>query len=237
LNTTELHLQQATSVPHQRGIKVEQSIIINKPPEELYRFWRNLENLPRFMSQHVTVQQTNGGKRSHWIVKSVADSTFEWDAEIVNDIPNEVFAWRSLAGADLDHAGSVHFKELSHGEERTELKLVLEYRPPVGKLSVGLAKLFGQEPAQVIAKDLHRLKQLMETGAIHSAEEPPTATALRAWPEDSQIEAPTTDETKLSSPNSLSEEMLDKTLADSFPSSDPPSWTTGREHAPRPTKK
>jgi uncharacterized membrane protein len=169
-NTTEAHPRPATSVLHQRGIKVERSIIINKSPEELYRFWRNLENLPRFMSQDVSVQPFQGGARSHWTVRSVAGTTFEWNAEIINDIPNELLAWRSLDGADLDHAGSVRFEKAPDGRAGTEVKLTLEYRPPIGKLSVGIAKLLDQEPAQVISKDLQRLKQLMETGEIASVE-------------------------------------------------------------------
>ena len=169
-NTTEVYPHPNTSVPHQRGIKLERSIVVNKSPEELYRFWRNLENLPRFMSQHVSVQPSQGGTRSHWIVRAVAGTTFEWDAEIINDIPNELLAWRSLGGADLDHAGSVRFEKAPDGGAGTEVKLTLEYRPPIGKLSVGVAKLFDQEPAQVISKDLQRLKQLMETGEIASDE-------------------------------------------------------------------
>jgi len=152
----------ATSVPHETGIKVEHSIVIDRPPEAIYRFWRDLENLPRFMSQHVAVERRAGAERSHWKVKSLAGATFEWDAEIINDIPNELLAWRSFPGADLDHAGSVHFEPEERGG--TKVTVVLEYRPPAGRLSAEVARLFGQEPSQVIEKDLHRLKRLMETG-------------------------------------------------------------------------
>lgn len=162
--------QLATSVPHETGIKVERSIEIDKPPEEIYRFWRNLENLPRFMSQHVAVEHRAGEDRSHWKVKSLAGAAFEWDAEIINDIPNELLAWRSLQGADLDHAGSVHFEP--EGSGGTRLTVVLEYRPPAGRLSAEVARLFGQEPSQVIEKDLHRLKRLMETGDAGASETP-----------------------------------------------------------------
>jgi len=155
--------QLATSVPHETGIKVERSIVIDKTPEEIYRFWRDLENLPRFMSRHVAVDRLTGHQRSHWTVKSLAGTTFEWDAEIINDIPNQLLAWRSLEGADLDHAGSVHFEPDEGGG--TTVSVILEYRPPAGQLGAGVASLFGQEPSQVIEKDLQRLKQLMETGA------------------------------------------------------------------------
>ena len=153
-----------TSVPHETGIKVERSVMINKAPDEIYRFWRDLENLPRFMTQHVAVDTLTGDQRSHWKVKSLAGKTFEWDAEIINDIPNQLLAWRSLEGADLDHAGSVHF-EPSEGDS-TKVSVILEYRPPAGKLGAGVARLFGQEPSQVIDKDLQRLKQLLEAGNV-----------------------------------------------------------------------
>ena len=159
----------ATSVPHETGIKVERSIVITKAPEEIYRFWRDLENLPQFMSQHVAVNRLPGSERSHWMVKSLAGTVFEWDAEIINDIPNELLAWRSLEGADLDHAGSVHFDPAQDGG--TKVSLILEYRPPAGRVGAGVARLFGQEPSQVIEKDLNRLKQLMETGSIPAGDQ------------------------------------------------------------------
>jgi uncharacterized membrane protein len=158
----------ATSVPHETGIKVERSILIDKAPEEIYRFWRDLENLPRFMSQHVAIERQAGNERSHWTVRSLAGTTFEWDAEIINDIPNELLAWRSLEGADLDHAGSVHFEPDERGG--TRVSVILEYRPPAGRVGAGVARLFGQEPSQVIGKDLARLKQLMETGQVDSSQ-------------------------------------------------------------------
>lgn len=159
----------ATSVPHETGIRVEESIVIDKTPEEIYRFWRNLENLPRFMSQHVAVDRLAGDQRSRWTVKTFAGQTFEWDSEIINDIPNELLAWRSLQGADLDHAGSVHFEASATGG--TKVSVILEYRPPVGKLGAGVARLFGQEPSQVVNKDLNRLKQLLETGDVAARED------------------------------------------------------------------
>lgn len=163
----EEHPHPATSVPHETGTKVERSIVIDKTPEEIYRFWRNLENLPRFMSQHVAVHCVADAHRSHWTVKSLAGKTFEWDAEIINDIPNQLLAWRSLEGADLDHAGSVHFEPDERGG--TRVSVILEYRPPAGQFGAGVARLLGQEPSQVINKDLNRLKQLLETGEAGDA--------------------------------------------------------------------
>jgi uncharacterized membrane protein len=160
----------ATSVAHQTGIKAERSILIDKSPEELYRFWRNLENLPRFMS-HVSEVKELEGKRSHWKIKSLGGANFEWDAEIINEIPNELLAWRSLEGSDVDHAGSVHFEPNPHGG--TRVTVVIEYRPPAGKLGAEVARVLGQEPPQLIEKDLQSLKHLMEGGEIPSIEGQP----------------------------------------------------------------
>jgi uncharacterized membrane protein len=157
----------ATSVPHESGIKVERSIRIGKSPDDLYRFWRNLENLPRFMSQHVEIRRLDD-KRSHWKLQSLAGATFEWDAEIINDLPNELLAWRSLDNADIDHAGSVHFE--GDGAGGSTVTVIMEYRPPAGRIGAEIARLFGQEPAQVLEKDLQRFKQLMESGEIGPGE-------------------------------------------------------------------
>jgi uncharacterized membrane protein len=159
----------AVSVPHGRGVKVENSVLINKPPEELYRYWREFENLPRFMDNLISVT-TQGPQRSHWVVKSIANAEISWDAEIVNDIPNELIAWRTVGDSDVDHAGSVRFEGTERG---TRVKVTMEYRPPAGKIGVGVAKIFGQEPRQMIESDLRRFKQLMESGEIVSVEGQP----------------------------------------------------------------
>lgn len=160
----------ATSVPHETGIKVERSIVVHKPAQELYHFWRHLENLPRFMSHVIEVKQPDV-KHSHWKIKSLAGTTFAWEAEIINEIPNELIAWRSLEGSEVDHAGSVHFQANSHGG--TGVRIVLEYRPPAGRLGAGIARMLGQEPAQLIEQDLRRFKQIMEIGESPAAERQP----------------------------------------------------------------
>ena len=150
------------SVPADRGIKVEKTVTIDKSPEELYRFWRNFENLPRFMN-HLESVRVTGGNRSHWIAKAPAGRSVEWDAEIYNEKENELIAWRSLAGADVDSAGSVHF-QAAPGGRGTVVKVVLKYDPPGGIIGATIAKLFGEEPSQQIEEDLRRFKQVMETG-------------------------------------------------------------------------
>ncbi|HYC31071.1 MAG TPA: SRPBCC family protein, partial [Gemmatimonadales bacterium] len=99
-------------------------------------------------------------RRSHWVAKGPAGSRIEWDAEIHNELPNELIAWRSLPGAEVDHAGSVHFEPSAAGG--TEVRVILRYDPPGGKAGAAVARLFGEEPSQQVAEDLRRFKQVME---------------------------------------------------------------------------
>ena len=146
----------------ERGIHVEEALTVNKPPEELYAFWRNFTNLPQIMSNVKSVTFIDG-TRSHWIVKGPLGHEVEWDAEIINDEPNKTIAWRTLGGACIDHAGSVRFVPLP-GDRGTEVKVVIDYLAPMGKVGATLAKLFGKDPESEIRDDMRRFKQVMETG-------------------------------------------------------------------------
>ncbi len=141
-----------------------QNVAVNRSPEECYQFWRNLENLPRFM-QHVESVRKLDERRSHWVVKGMGGTTLEWDAEITDDTPNEEIAWRSLEGADVDHSGWVRFERgpAGHG---TFVKAYIDYEPPAGKAGAMIAKLFGKEPGQLVKGDLRRFKNVLETGEI-----------------------------------------------------------------------
>ena len=170
INTATGVKQPETSVGHGQGIKVVSSIIIDRPAGELYRYWRDLGNLPKFMTQIESVESRDNG-HSHWVLKPVAGKKISWDAEIINDVNGELIAWRSLPGADIDHAGSVHF-EAAPGGRGTRVKVTMEYQPPAGKLGAVAAKLFGVAPEGVVKSDLRRLKQLVEAGEISSAAGP-----------------------------------------------------------------
>lgn len=148
------------SVNRGEGIKVEESIVIDRTPDELYAYWRNFENLPRFMDhlESVTVLDAD---RSHWVAKGPAGTRIEWDAEIHNEIENELIAWRSLPGSEVGNAGSVHFTPIAEGRS-TEVRVVLSYEPPAGRLGAAIARLFGEEPSQQVADDLGRFKEAME---------------------------------------------------------------------------
>ena len=162
VNTAEGH-NPAMAVPAQQGTKVEHRITINRPPQELYRYWRNFENLPRIMNHLESVRATTGN-RSHWVAKAPLGTTVEWDAEVINERDGELIAWRSVEGSQVETAGSVHFKPALAGRG-TELTVSLKYNPPGGKVGIAAAKLFREEPEQQIAEDLNRFKQLMESRA------------------------------------------------------------------------
>jgi uncharacterized membrane protein len=153
-----------------RAVRVERVTTINKPVHEIYQFWRNFENLPRFMRHLKSVERLDD-TRSRWRAKGPAGLTFEWDAEIVQDRPDEWIAWRSIEGSDVENSGSVRFRP-APGARGTEVRVQLQYEPPAGAIGRTLAKLFGEEPDQQIHEDLHRFKQLMETGEIAVSDGP-----------------------------------------------------------------
>jgi uncharacterized membrane protein len=148
-------------VPAGKGLKVEESIYVNRSPEDLYQFWKRLENLPRFM-RHVHAVRIDGN-RSHWVVKGPLGLHLEWDAAIINDHPNELIAWRSLPGSTVDNAGSVHFQS-TVGDWGTKVSISLKYDPPAGRMGAALAHMLGQDPEADIREDLRRFKHLMEAG-------------------------------------------------------------------------
>ncbi|HYJ89540.1 MAG TPA: SRPBCC family protein [Pyrinomonadaceae bacterium] len=151
-----------------RDVHIEKSITINRSPQELYKFWRDFENLPRFMENLESVTRLDD-QRSHWVAIGPGGKEIEWDAEIYNEKDGELIAWRSLPGSDLTNAGSVHFEPAPDGRG-TYLKVTLNYNPPGGKAAALFAKLFGQEPGQLVEHNLKRLKQFIETGEIPTTE-------------------------------------------------------------------
>ena len=147
--------------------EVTKAITVNRPREEVYRFWRNFENLPQFMS-HLESVQVIDDRRSHWKAKAPAGKSVEWDAQITQDTPGELIAWESLEGADVANAGSVRFTD-APGGRGTQITVQMRYDPPAGALGAMVAKLFGEEPGQQVDGDLRRFKQVMETGeVVHS---------------------------------------------------------------------
>ncbi|MEN3291970.1 MAG: hypothetical protein V7642_1223 [Burkholderiales bacterium] len=145
-------------------VNVTQAITVNRPAIECYRFWHDFENFPRFM-KHVQSVQRISDTRWHWKARGPAGISVEWDAEITEDKPGEVLAWRSVEGSEVDNSGRVRFEAAPAGRG-TIVRVEMQYRPPGGKAGALIAKLFGEEPSQQISEDLRRFKQLIETGEI-----------------------------------------------------------------------
>ena len=147
----------------QRGpIQLTEAIVINRSPEEVYRFWHNFENLPQFMHYLEKVEVLDS-RRSRWRANA-AGVTVEWNAEIIADEPKRLISWRSIEGSDLDCSGDVRFED-APGRRGTHVRVDMEYRPE-GALKGALARLFGKAPEQLISNDLRRFKQIMEVGEV-----------------------------------------------------------------------
>jgi uncharacterized membrane protein len=157
------------SVRHNKGIKVQKSVLINQEPPILFEVWRNFENLPKFMQQIDAVQMT-GEKTSHWTLKAAGEVQLEWDAEVHNEIENELIAWRSLPGSDVRHAGSVHFQKVP-GKHATRVRLVISYEFPGGKIGKVVSNMLGLDAAEQTQEDLNRFRELTEFGEILPTEE------------------------------------------------------------------
>ena len=145
-------------------ISTIRTVTINKSPEELYAFWRDFTNLPRFMQSLQSVEML-GERRSHWTLNMPGGKSVEWDAETTEDQPNRRIAWRSGEGSDVRHRGAVEFRPAAGGRG-TVVRVELEYTAPGGAAGAALAKLFGKEPGQQVSSELRHFKQLMETGEI-----------------------------------------------------------------------
>jgi uncharacterized membrane protein len=155
-----LRLSGSSGTDRAGGKKV---ITVGRSPEECYRFWHDFENLPRFM-WHLESVQVTGPSRSHWRARAPHGSV-EWDAETVEDRPNELIAWRALPGSDVESSGYVRFRP-APGDRGTEVEVEIRYVPPAGAVGRAVAKLTGEEPLQQVGDDLRRFKQVLETGEV-----------------------------------------------------------------------
>lgn len=150
----------------EKGVHVEQSMLIGKPAAELYDFWHNFENLPRIMSHLVSVTRLDD-RRSHWVATglNLLGGRVEWDAEVTADEPNTRIAWRSLPGSEVETIGEVRF-EKAPGDRGTFVHAAMSYVPPAGKLGHAIARLFASSPLQKMRDDLRNLKRIMEVGEV-----------------------------------------------------------------------
>jgi uncharacterized membrane protein len=177
--TPDIQSRSSLRAEAQRARKIVKTCTINRSAEDLYRFWRDLENLPRF-SGHLISVRTITDQESHWVAKSPAGTTSEWKAVITNEHENHLIAWESVKGSEIDNAGSVRF-EPAPGGQGTEVRVTMAYIPPVGRLGAMVARLYGEEPDIQVEDDLCRFKALMETGEIPTTEGQPVGGKQRKW--------------------------------------------------------
>lgn len=161
---------------------VRRSITIARSPGEVFAFWRDFQNLPRFMV-HLESVEVHDALRSRWRARGPVGSSFEWNAEIVDERANELISWRSIGGSEVINSGVVRFRA-APGGRGTEVHVEATYAPPAGDLGRLIALASGEEPGQQIEGDLRRLKQVLEIGevvesdaSIHRGKHPARATA------------------------------------------------------------
>jgi uncharacterized membrane protein len=150
-----------TAIPAQQGIKIQRTLLIDRPAPDLYRFWRRLENLPQVM-RHLKSVRSIDSQHSRWVADGALGKELEWDAEIINEREDEMLAWASIPGGDLETAGSVHFRPLT--DDSTEVIVSLKYNPPAGKVGAQVAALLGEGLEEKLDEDLSTFKGVMETG-------------------------------------------------------------------------
>jgi uncharacterized membrane protein len=154
-------VDQSEGVRGNLGTKIERSLVIYAPPDRIFRYWRNFANLPRFMDNLESVQVLDA-RRSHWIARGPGGVRVEWDAEIINEVPDQLIAWRSTGG-DVDHAGSVRF-EPGPGARGTMVRVSLQYDPPGGSATHAVAAWLGSDAGARVEQDLQNLKRVIEGG-------------------------------------------------------------------------
>lgn len=161
-----------SSEGQQRGIELQTSLTVDRPRSEVYDYWRRLENLPQFMKHLADVRQVSA-RHSEWVARVPKDmGTIEWDAEIVAEEEDQRLAWRSVNGADVDHAGEVRFED-APGGRGTEVHVNLAYRPPAGGIGKAASRLLNPAFEQMVKEDLRRFKHVMETGEMPTIEGQP----------------------------------------------------------------
>lgn len=154
-------------------MRVKAAVTIGRSPDDLYQYWRDFENLPDVMTHLQSVELLDEG-RSKWTT-SAPVGTVSWEAEIVEDAPGNVIAWRSLPGSRVETTGEVRFKPAPR-DRGTELHVLLHYHAPGGPLGTAIAKVFGEDPVQQVKDDLRRFKQAMETGQVVRSQGAPRGT-------------------------------------------------------------
>ncbi len=153
--------EEIAEVLRARGILAQKSIVVDAPVEQVFAYWRNLENLPQWMS-HVREVRALGDDRYHWTVDGPLGVAVEWDSELLNYEENREMTWHSVGDSQVDHVGRVRFEDA--GDGRTRIHVQLRYTPPGGAAGHAVAKAFGTDPKSSMDDDLARMKVAIETG-------------------------------------------------------------------------
>jgi uncharacterized membrane protein len=164
LGVDTAHYHDEYGVPGNKGINVEREIRIHRPAAEIYDFWRQLSNLPQFMPHLISVEERDE-RTSHWVVKGPAGTRLSWDAEIINEHPGEMISWQSLPGAQVENAGTIRFHSVEDGQS-TDVRVSLQYYPPVGSAGAAVARVLGEAPEQQMESDLASLRDILEATEV-----------------------------------------------------------------------
>ncbi|BDE16934.1 hypothetical protein MKCMC460_57940 [Mycobacterium sp. 20KCMC460] len=158
----------------QRHYSLRAAVTVMRSPDDVYRFWRDLANLPRFMYHLESVTEDPDG-RTHWVANAPIGQPVQWDAQIVEDQPGKRIAWQSLPGSGIANSGSVEFSPDNSGNG-TEVRVTIGYQLPGGALGKAVATLLGESPDQQVNDDLRRFKQILETGQVMRSDGSPDGT-------------------------------------------------------------
>lgn len=167
---TALFLRALTNLPvrrltgigaGRRAVELRKDINVDAPVEEVFAFWDDPENFPRFMS-HVKEVRRVSDNRTHWVAEGPGGVRVEWDAETTEYAPNELICWRSVEGSSIEHAGIVRFQPNEHGGTRVTIQM--SYNPPLGAIGHTIASLLGADPLSRLHEDMVRFKSLIEEG-------------------------------------------------------------------------
>ena len=175
-----------TDAPHWTLDKIGQgeravfgkSLLVNRPRQELFAYWKDFTNFPRFMENVERVQDLGDG-RSRWTIKAPAGSDMALVNRITEVRDGDYISWQSEPESDVANSGKVRFEDAPAGRG-TYVSLIIGYAPPGGTLGKLFAKIMQREPEIQARRDLRRFKQLMETGEV----------ATNASPSGRKSEAP-----------------------------------------------